>query len=326
MRREASVWCSSLLMAMFGGLSTPRIGLAWQAPSPIGVEVQVRRALKGQAAILNARERLSADPDLLEGLGLAAGRQVRVVRGPDDFAVYTVGEARDETPESVVRIGRKGRERLGTSDPFQARVLPFAPRSDLSDAEAERLGEVVERLRDDADAAGLLILAPHGGDIEKRTAEQAERLYEALRGKPVVRWTIKGYGRPGGPSASVRWHVTATDLSEASYPLLAEVAGRDFAHAVSFHGMSGAGVLIGGAAPSALKEEVKAALERKLDGTGTPIRIAGPESRIGGKSPRNVVNRYCRGGGIQIEQGPAARRDHWREIADALAEVYGPRL
>lgn len=324
MRREASVWCSSLLMAVLGGLATPRIGLAWQAPSRVGVDVQVRRALKGRASIPGARERLSADPDLLKGLGLAVGRQVRVIRGPDDFAVYTVGEARDETPDSVVRIGREGRERLGVSDPFQARVLPFAPRSDLSDAEAERLGEVVERLRGDADARGLLILAPHGGDIEKRTAEQAERVYEALKGGAVVYWTIKGYGRPGGPSASARWHVTATDLSEASYPLLGEVADREFVHAVSFHGMSAEGILIGGAAPTAFKEEVKAALERKLAGTGTPIRIAGPESRIGGKSPRNVVNRYCPGGGIQIEQGPAARRDHWREIADAVAEVYRP--
>jgi hypothetical protein len=38
------------------------------------------------------------------------------------------------------------------------------------------------------------------------------------------------------------------------------------------------------------------------------------------------VNRYCDKQGIQIEQGAAARREHWREIADAIAEVYGPKL
>lgn len=314
-----------VFLASFGGLSAPRACPAWQAPPETGVEVSVQRALKGQASVMASRERLSADPDLLGSLGLAPGRQVRVERGPDDFAVYTVGEGREEEPESVVRIARKGRERLGVSDPFRARLVPFAPRSDLSDDEARRLGEVVERLWDDG-GAGLLILAPHGGDIERRTDEQAERLHRALKGKPVARWAIKGYGAKGEPSASARWHITATEISEASYPLLNRVAGRTFAHSVAFHGMSGEGVLIGGGAPTALKEEVRAALERRLAGSGVRVRIAGPGSGIGGRSPRNVVNRYCDGNGIQIEQGPAARRDHWEAVADALAEVYGPKI
>lgn len=318
----------AVLLAVAGVLSAPRSVDAQEAAPRIGIEVNVERALKVQGSVLKTKEHLSADPDLLEKIGRAPGQQVRVYRGPDDFAAYTVSEGREEEPESTVRIGLKGRRRLGVSDPFEARIVSTVPRSDLSDEEARSLGEIVERLKGDGASAGLLIMAPHGGDIEKHTAEEAERLYETLKSKdkPVVCWMIKAYGTRGGQRASTRWHITATDLSEASYPLLGQVANRTYTYSVSFHGMSGEGLLIGGAAPMALREEVKAALERKLAGTGVPIRIAGAKNRIGGHSRRNIVNRYCVDNGIQIEQGGAARREHWKTVADTIAEVYGPKL
>lgn len=40
------------------------------------------------------------------------------------------------------------------------------------------------------------------------------------------------------------------------------------------------------------------------------------------------MNRLTAGGanGIQIEQSIEARSNHWRAIADAVADVYGPKL
>jgi hypothetical protein len=277
-----------VLLAVLGGFWAPRATVAQQAVPQPGFEAQVEPALKVQDSVLSTREHLSADPDLLREIGRAPGQQVRVYRGPTDFAVYTVSEGRDEEPESIVRIGRKGRERLGVSDPFPARIVAAVPRSDLSDAEARRLGEMVERLRDDGTSAGLLVLAPHGGGIERYTDEEAERLYETLQGKPVVCWTIKGYGTRGAQAASARWHITATDLSEASYPLLGRVADRVFDYSVSFHGMSGEGLLIGGGAPRALKEEVrplwKASWPARECRLGSPGRRAGSAASLRGTS------------------------------------------
>ena len=43
-------------------------------------------------------------------------------------------------------------------------------------ADAEAGGELVERLDDDGELRGLIVIAPHGGDIEPHTDEQAERV------------------------------------------------------------------------------------------------------------------------------------------------------
>src|SRR5207302_119940 len=133
--------------------------------------------------------------------------------------------------------------------------------------------------------------------------EQAEQVAAALAGKTVTTWRCLGWApKGGGSSAFKRWHITSTDIHEASFPRLARLSTRRFAYALSFHGMDREGVLIGGAGPSALKGELQAALARALEGSAIPVTIAADGDGLGGSSPRNIVNRYCAGTGIQIEQ------------------------
>ncbi len=58
------------------------------------------------------------------------------------------------------------------------------------------------------------------------------------------------------------------------------------------------------------------------------MSIAQPGDELGGSSPRNIVNRLTASGtgGIQIEQSSAVREGYWQDIADAVADVYGPKL
>ena len=65
------------------------------------------------------------------------------------------------------------------------------------------------------DAGELVVLAPHGGDIEPHTDDQAE-LVAAATG--CSSWRCKGW-RPGG-GAHERWHITSTDIDPGSFPLL----------------------------------------------------------------------------------------------------------
>ena len=299
-----------------GGLAT-----AEQA-APIAAEV--RPAVDGQPLIA-FKEHCSVDPDRLAAIGAAAGRQVRVYRDPATFALFTA-EARDEEPETIVRMGEAARRRFGGTEGFEATISPDVTHSELTDAEADALGELVERLDDDGEQTGLLIMAPHGGEIEAETGRQAGRLRARLGGDRASTWIVKGFDPPGPQTAFGRWHITSTDIHEASYPMLGRVAARRFDHAISFHGMASEKVLIGGAGPLALKLEIQAALREAVGEAGVEVVIAQPGQANGGSSPANIVNRYCRGTGIQVEQGPAARRDHWREIADAIAEVYRRKL
>jgi phage replication-related protein YjqB (UPF0714/DUF867 family) len=315
-----------------GPATVPRAPRVLGLPEGVGgpsFEGEMAMSAAGQADLVARREHCSADPEQLGAIGVTQGQQVRIERAGAGPVLFTVSAVRDESPETILRTGKMGRARFGTGDNFPVRVLTCVPHPTCTDAQAREYGEFIERADDDGRATGLLVLAPHGGAIEAHTDAQAERLAAALKeaGKPqVTTWRCKGYDRPGGPNAFVRWHITSNDTSEASFPLLQRIARRKFAYAVSFHGMTREAVLIGGGGAPELKKAVRDEIDRALAGSGIPVVIAAPGEDNGGARSDNIVNRYCESTGIQIEQSARARREHWRAIADAVARVYSTRL
>ena len=279
-----------------------------------------------QQDLIDHQEHCSADPERLATVGRALGHQVRIRRNAQQYGLYTVSEVRDETPDNTVRMGEAGRRRLNAANGFAATLDSQVPHPSLSDAEAEALSEFVERLEDNGTHTGLIVIAPHGGDIERHTDQQAERVASRLAARGVSSWRCKGWKRGGG--AFDRWHITSTDIHEASFPRLNSVISRGFTHAVAFHGADAPEILIGGGAPASLKEEIRIAIKGAVAGSGIPVRIASPEDGVGGDSPLNIVNRLTAGGanGIQIEQSLAARANHGQAIADAVAGVYESKL
>jgi phage replication-related protein YjqB (UPF0714/DUF867 family) len=291
--------------------------------------VSVNKALTAsQRDLIDHKEHCSADPEKLATVGRALGHQLRIKRNDSQYAIYTVSQVRQETPNNIVRMGVSGRNRLGLSGEFAATLHSQVPHPTFNDAEAEANGEFVERLDDEGVHTALIVIAPHGGDIERHTDQQAERVASRLKAKGVSSWRCKGFKKGG--RASNRWHITSTDIHEASFPRLNSVIHRGFTYAVAFHGLDEppTDVLIGGGAPPLLKQEIKTTINGALAGLGMKVRIASPNERNGGDSPRNIVNRLTVGGGngIQIEQSCRARTSYWQNIADAVAEVYDRRL
>ena len=269
------------------------------------------------------REHCSADPKSLENIGRALGHQIRVKRSDDQFALYTIGETRREQPPTIVRMTAAAQERLGASEEFEAVVDSQVTDLIHDDQAAEDLGEFVERLSiDDGIQTEMVVIAPHGGFIEPYTDNQAERVAAELPG--ILCWRCKGWKKDGG--AFDRWHITSTDIHEASFPLLNTIINRGFAHAVAFHGFSDDDILIGGGASDALKNEIKEAIDKAINTEGSDckatIRIAQDADNFNGDSPENVVNRLANGKGIQIEQSLTVRERCWCKIADAVASVY----
>jgi phage replication-related protein YjqB (UPF0714/DUF867 family) len=291
------------------------------------VDATLHKALSSQEDLIARREHCSVDPRVLDALGASAGEQIRIERTPNELALFTISERRDENEGLVVRAGLVGRRRLGTEDEFATTVSTPIADPTLSDADAEERGELVERLDDDGISRTLIVLAPHGGDIERHTDEQADRVASSLAAFAVTSWRCKGYRArraDGTGGAFDCWHITSSDLAPASFPGLGSVIDRGFRHAVAFHGFDDPDVLIGGSAPPALKERVRCAVDRALAGSGITVRVATPEDRYGGDDERNIVNRLSRGGvgGVQLEQSLPARRDNGTAIADAVAGVY----
>ena len=258
---------------------------------------------------------------MLLSLDGGLGQQVRVHRN-GEFALFTVSELLHETTDSVVRMGLGGRRRLLFEEEFEGRLDTKVVDPDLSDTDARDAGELVERLDDDGAPTHLIAIAPHGGEIEEHTDQQAERVAERLGKELASVWRCKGWKPDGG--AFLRWHITSTDIDPACFPLLNSVMSRRFAHAVAFHGFDDEpGVLIGGTAPAEVKERLRQAIQQVLP-EGLDVRVAGPGERFGGDDPNNIVNRLSPCGGIQLEQGPRPREDHACDIADAVADCFRP--
>ena len=292
-------------------------------------DASIKKALTAsQQDLIDHQEHCSADPGKLATVGRALGHQVRIRRNNSQYALYTVSELRQETGNDIVRMGDSGRKRLGTSNEFAAKVDSQVVHPTFTEVEAKTNSEFVERLDDDGANTGLVVIAPHGGDIERFTDQQAERVASRLAGKGVSSWRCKGFKAGGG--ASDRWHITSTEIHEASFPRLDSIISRGFAHAVAFHGFDDpqTDVLVGGATPGSLKQEVSSAITAALAGSGMTVRIASAADNSGGDSLQNIVNRLTAGGanGIQLEQSLRARTGHGQDIADAVAGVYDRKL
>ncbi|WP_181197666.1 poly-gamma-glutamate hydrolase family protein [Enhygromyxa salina] len=248
------------------------------------------------------------------------GTQIRVRRNGSEYAVYTVGDVREDDPANLIRMGKIARERLGTSDSFEGRLMPTLALKPMTDDEAETYGEFVERVYDTKEHQGLVILAPHGGGIEFNTDLQARWVADALPDADLSTWCCSGWHNNG--SDYTRWHVTSTKIHPASFPGLASIAERGFAYAVSFHGQKADGVLIGGGGPIELKETLRDEIKAVVG--NHPVTIAEPGDHNSGMSAENVVNWMTAGGsgGIQLEQSPEIRDGYWIDVAEAVAKVY----
>jgi len=270
------------------------------------------------------REHCTVDPvtlDELESAGSGLQQQIRVARSADQFALYTVTQTHTGRAHTV-RIGRDGLRRLGISNPSgQENFLDTqVTNTVLSEAEAQADSELIERVS--GTGGDLAVLAPHGGAIEKHTDEQAERVQEALEDKSVRGWLCMGWKAGGG--ASSRWHITSTEISEFSFPLLGELFERKYTHAVAFHGWTRNYIGVGGSADDELKTQIVNAIKSTLRTAGSTIAVRRASSDLSGSSPNNIVNRITTSGmnGIQLEQSKPARENYWDIIADAVADVY----
>ena len=281
----------------------------------------VKKAFATQDDLKDRREHCAPAARALESLGGGLHQQVRIHRN-GEFALYTVSELLHETTDSVVRMGLGGRQRLQSEAEFEGVLDTKVVDPDLSDTDARDAGELVERLDDDGFQTNLIVIAPHGGDIEEHTDGQAERVVKRLGQRVASVWRCKGWRPDGG--AFVRWHITSTDLNPICFPKLNSVMSRRFVHAVAFHGFNDEpGVLIGGTAPVELKEQLRQAIQQVLP-AGLDVRVALPGERYGGDDPNNIVNRLSPCGGIQIEQGTSPRDDHGSDIADVVADFFRP--
>jgi phage replication-related protein YjqB (UPF0714/DUF867 family) len=287
-----------------------------------------------QDDLKNESERCSANPATLKSIGRSIGQQVRITRSdsPNFVALYTVKQANpaadlsDPNLANVVRTGQTGRKRLGTAGEMagivQSKVVDNGPQP----------GGVsfFELVDDDGKQAYFIAIAPHGGEIEPFTDEQAKDVVTDLTAAcfPASFWLCKGDGDKI-KGAFERFHITADDLQPACFPLLEPLALRTFCYGVAFHGFDRrpdeADVYIGGAASPSLKRAIEKALNDLNVSIEVKISTDNDPLKFQGFSPENIINRLAIAG-IQLEQSRDAREKYGQRIAGAVAKVFASRL
>ena len=298
----------------------------------------------------HSQEHCSINANQIHMMGLNKRQQVRIERPTENgttLALYTIESTHDEELNEVfldyVKPGDvEERFRVPTVEPFQCKINPQVAAVGLDDDRAKAYSEFVEHLVDDDSNRELVVIAPHGGDIEAHTDEQAQQLAQHLPSDCVSVWTCKGYKKDGG--ALDRWHITSTDISEESFPKLKTIYRRQFKYAIAFHGWTGDSICIGGSESDprppnclkedmSLKEEIKCAIEKVvpisipvvLGGTADEDSNENCPKNFNGNNSENIVNRLGMTG-VQIEQCETARKEHGEAIAIAVADVLRLKL
>jgi phage replication-related protein YjqB (UPF0714/DUF867 family) len=282
--------------------------------------VDVQPPAQGQ--IFGSSYLCSIATEFAQWMGVAPGDQVRIKRNADEYALYTIKELRKEGNPTTVRMRQSARERLGTDQGFVGQFDTQVVAEGLSDGDAREQSEFVERLVDDGAHTGLLVAAAHGGMIEINTDLQAQHLASLMPG--TSSWICKGWRDPD--KAYTRWHVSSMHLSPNSFAGLGAIAHRGFRHVVSFHGMSEAGVIIGGRVPLGLREHLREVIADAIADPNVPVVVAADNGPHRGIDPENFVNWLTADGegGIQIEQSTLVRDLYWAEIAEAVCSVVEP--
>jgi hypothetical protein len=133
----------------------------------------------------------------------------------------------------------------------------------------------------------------------------------------------KGFSNPHAKDAHERWHITATEISERSFPKLESIFGPKFEYSIAFHGWLQDSICVGGSAESkdaGLIGEIKHAIKDALIAKGSNIVVDDTDcpGQFNGDDPCNIVNRLGVKG-IQIEQCRNARDDV--KLRDAIAQA-----
>jgi phage replication-related protein YjqB (UPF0714/DUF867 family) len=146
----------------------------------------------------------------------------------------------------------------------------------------------------------ILILAPHGGGIERGTSELAR----SIAGDNLSLYLFEGLMPTARQSQAL--HITSTKFDE---PKCLKLISK-FQKALAIHGCGGREpmIYVGGK-----DDDLKNALVSKLSARGHPIQLG--TGRFAGIFSTNICNQTSSGKGVQLELSNGLRRslfDDWR--------------
>jgi phage replication-related protein YjqB (UPF0714/DUF867 family) len=293
------------------------------------------------------REECNANENQLNSIVRYSGEQVRIEFHTENEnailgAIFTVSEPPFLSDVDRVILGNRIKnldncKLSGDACKGEVKAQIMLEGLDEHEDQAKDIGELIEKLNHDVQNHKLVVIAPHGGNIEPGTDLEAEYVANHFSCDRVSLWLCKGFssktnGQPN-EDALERWHITSTKISEKSFPKLNTIIGNNpsFDYSIAFHGWTENSICVGGNPDNPdheLKCDIKAAIKNALKERNSDIEVhlsPCPVGQFNGDNPKNIVN--CLGtNAIQIEQCRDARDNFHDDIAQAVVNVIGSRI
>jgi phage replication-related protein YjqB (UPF0714/DUF867 family) len=289
-------------------------------------------------------EGCNANKNQLDSIDRHPGEQVRIEfhTAPDTIlgAIFTVSDPPFLSDVGRVILGNRivNLDICQLSDnACQGEVKAQIMIDGLDEGQAKIKGELIEKLNHKVQNYKLIVLAPHGGNIEPWTDVEAEHVVNHFSSDRASLWLCKGFKRPGSTEeehdAKRRWHITSTKISKKSFPKLNTIIGDNptFDYSIALHGWTENSICVGGNPHNPdndLRCDIKHEIKKALVEAHSDIEVylsPCPEGNFNGDNPENIVNRLGTNA-IQIEQCRQARDNFHDEIAQAVVNVIGTRI
>ena len=285
-------------------------------------------------------EHCKAKRSQIDDIGRSRCEQVRIEFDIENegttSAIYTVSVFHNGNAKLVV-LGDKLKDLLPnceiSANKCNGKVKAQIMLKDIiNDSQAEDRGELIEHLDHEIENHRLIVIAPHGGEIEKFTDKQAEYVWSKFSRDRASLWSCKGFSSKFHADALERWHITSTEINPESFPQLKKIIGQSptFDYSIAFHGWKEDFICVGGNPENPdteliteTRNAIKAALEER--NSNIVVNVAPCSGDFNGDSPENIVNRLGTNS-VQIEQCKLARHDHHEAIAQAVVKGISNRM
>lgn len=301
---------------------------------PLSVTVAAATNPTDIANARRRREHIGVDVDLyrqMKASGLLLLNDQVVLTIGSYKCPLTVEILESHSVITEVRIGTDAATRLNATLPTTGTLTAYAPDTPVDDAAAQAAGQYYESKTDNGSNTVMIVIAPHGGNIEADTDTLATAAKTALdaaspNAKLTSLWIGKGYGL-GGQSSYDRHHISTVDTCVRLNPVLDTIDARGWSYCLAFHGQStNSRIDIGcPTAQNAFVDALVTALQGDAALSGVTIARSSDTVEIAGADLNNLGNRLAASHYVQFEIGPNVRASGTMRaaIVSKIAAAYG---
>ena len=321
-------------MAWWGAKGDTGRSLSTSRAFPLSVTVTAAGNAADTANARRRREHVQMDPDLFRqckdsGLFVLNNQIVLTIGSYKCPLTVEILEAHSTITE--VRIGTDAATRLGATLPTTGTLSAYLPDLPADDAAAQAAGQYYESKTDNGSNTVMIVIAPHGGNIEADTDTLATAAKTALdaatpNAKATSLWIGKGYGS-GSQTSYQRHHISTVDTCIAQNPVLDTIDARGWSYCLAFHGQSASNRIDIGcpAAQNAFVDSLVTALQGDAALVSQTIARSSDTTEIAGADLNNLGNRLAPSHYVQFEIGPEARASSSMRsaIISKIAAAYG---